>query len=273
MYTGDSLSDSLVGKRIVIVGCSQGHGSSIAVGCANLGAEVLLVDRNNAVNDICNRIRDDGGKAESYLADVLDAETIKNALSVLSGKTGIDGILYFPRARVRKDMLDISQDDWDLDLNIALRGAFFTVQAAVEHFKKAPCKPFIITFSSILAEFVGNESAGYHSAKGGLESLTRYLAVNLGPKAIRVNAIQMGWIIKDADLEKFNSTTNHHYRTSAEQAHPLKKVGTAQDLLNAVEFLATEKSAFITGQILRIDGGLTIQEQTHLFSKMQMALE
>lgn len=271
MYTGDFLSESLVGKRIVVIGCAQGHGSSIAKGCSENGAEVLLIDRNPAVRDLCESIRRDGGKADFRIADVLKPETVSAALAELSGDSGIDGVVYMPRGRIRKEMSEISPEDWDADLDIALKGAFFSAQAAVPLFRKAERYPFFITMSSILSEFIGPESVGYHAAKGGLESLTRYLAVHLGPRGIRVNSIQMGWIIKDGDLRKFLEEDNREYRTQVEQAHPLKKVGTSRDLLNAVIFLATENSAFITGQVLRIDGGMTIQEPSTLAKKMGSA--
>ena len=265
------LSDSLAGKRIVLIGCVQGHGLSIAKGCAENGAEVLLVDRSPAIEEIRESIRKSGGKADSRVADVLQPETVKAALGELSGASGIDGLIYFPRGRVRKKLADISPEDWDADLDVALKGAFFSAQSAMTYFRKAERHPFIITMSSILSEFVANESAGYHSAKGGLDSLTRYLAVHLGPRGIRVNAIQMGWVIKDEDLSKFMSDENKAYRFHAEQSHPLNKIGTSKDLLNAVIFLATENSAFITGQIIRVDGGMTIQEQSDLAKKMKSA--
>ncbi len=252
-----------------MVGCAQGHGSSIARGLSENGAEVLLVDRNSDTEEVRDGIRKAGGKADFRVADVLKPESVKAALGEMAGVSGIDGLIYFPRGRVRKDMSEISPEDWDLDLDVALKGAFFSAQAALPFFRKADRHPFIITLSSILSEYVGNESVGYHSAKGGLESLTRYLAVHLGPRGIRANSIQMGWIIKDGDLPKFMEDGNHRYRTLAEQAHPLKKVGTSKDLLNTVIFLASENSAFITGQVIRVDGGLTIQEQSHLIKKME----
>jgi NAD(P)-dependent dehydrogenase (short-subunit alcohol dehydrogenase family) len=255
----------------VVIGCAQGHGSAIAKGCAEHGAEVLLVDRNPAIAEISDAIRKAGGKADWRYADVLKPETVQAALRELSATARIDGLIYFPRGRVRKDMASITPEDWDEDLDVALKGAFFSAQAALPCFGVAERHPFIITLSSILSGYVGNESAGYHSAKGGLESLTRYLAVHMGPRGIRVNAIQMGWIIKDGDLPKFMEAGNAAYRQSAERAHPLRKIGTSRDLLNTVVFLASENAAFITGQVIRVDGGLTIQEQSHLLKKMESA--
>jgi|SRR5882724_4089612 len=261
-------SDVFANKRILIVGCAQGHGLSVAEGCAANGAEVLLVDRNPAVLEAAVRIIALGGKASVRVTDVTQAGAVKTAFDELAEDKGFDGLIYLPRGRVRKNWEELTSEDWDADLNIALKGAFLSAQAAVPHLRGNSRQSFIVTLSSILAEFIGNEGLGYHAAKGGLESLTRYLAVQLGPQGIRVNAIQMGWIIKEQDAARFAAPENLNYRNSAIKAHPLRRVGDATDLINSILFLGSEKAAFITGQVLRLDGGLTLQEQTHFLSRM-----
>lgn len=268
MFMADFLSDSFAGKRIVVIGCAQGHGFSIAEGCARHGAELLLIDHNPAIADAAARLTANGHKNSFQTADVTVPATITEALKQLAGEGSVDGLIYLPRARVRKPWITITTDDWQTDLNTALGGAFFCVQSAFPYLCRSTSGPFVITLSSILSNFAGNESAGYHSAKGGLESLTRYLAVELGPQKIRVNAVQMGWVIKDQDLNRFNGEDNQQYRDSAITLHPLRRIGYTEDVINSIVFLGSDKAAFITGQVLRLDGGLTVQEHTHFLNRM-----
>ena len=262
------LSNGFAGKRILVIGGAQGHGFSIAEGCAQHGAELLLIDHNSAIADAAARLTANGHKNSFRTADVTVPATITNALSQLACEGSIDGLIYVPRARVRKPWFTITPDDWQSDLNTALGGAFFCVQSAFPYLCRSTSGPFVITLSSILSDFAGNQSAGYHSAKGGLESLTRYLAVELGPQKIRVNAVQMGWIIKDTDLNRFNSKDNQQYRDSAITSHPLRRIGYSEDVINSILFLGSDKAAFITGQVLRLDGGLTLQEHSHFLNRM-----
>ncbi len=268
MFMAASLSDHFAHKRLAIVGGAQGHGFAIAEGCARNGAEVLLLDHDPAIADAAARLTAAGLPAAYRTADVTAPGTVKTALDELAGQGPIDGLIYLPRGRVRKSWNTITPDDWHTDLDTALAGAFFCVQAAFPYLCRSTKHPFVITLSSILSDFAGNESAGYHAAKGGLDSLTRYLAVQLGPLGIRVNTIQMGWIIKDQDLPRFHSDDNRRYRESAIAAHPLRRVGYTQDVLNSILFLGSDQASFLTGQILRLDGGLTLQEHTHLLQRM-----
>jgi len=268
MSMADFPSSSFAGKRIAVIGCAQGHGYSIAEGCAKNGAELLLIDHNPAIAAAAARLGAAGFRTACRTADVTVPEAVKSALAELSGDGPIDGLIYLPRGRVRKSWDAITPDDWHADLDTALAGAFFCIQSAFPYLCRSTGNPFVITLTSILSDFAGNESAGYHAAKGGLDSLTRYLAAQLGPRGIRVNAVQMGWIIKDQDLVRFNGEENRRYRESAIAAHPLRRIGYAQDVIDSILFLGSEKAAFITGQILRLDGGLTLQEHTHFLNRM-----
>jgi len=269
----DFLSDSFAGKRVVVIGCAQGHGFSIADGCARHGAELLLIDHNPTIADAAARLTANGHKNSFRTADVTVPATITDAFKQLAGEGSIDGLIYVPRARVRKPWLTITRDDWQSDLNTALSGTFFCVQSAFPYLCRSTSGPFVITLSSILSDFAGNQSAGYHSAKGGLESLTRYLAVELGPQKIRVNAVQVGWILKEYDLNHFNSEYNQQFRDLAITSHPLRRIGYSEDVLNSILFLGSDKAAFITGQILRLDGGLTLQEQSHFLNRMMTLIQ
>ena len=267
----DFLSNCFSGKRIVLIGCAQGHGYSVAAGCARNGADLLMIDHNPAIAEAAASLAAAGHRVAYKIADATQPDSIKSSLAELVGEGAVDGVVYLPRARVRKNWTELTPEDWHADVDTALSGAFFCIQAVYPYLCRSTQGPFVITLSSVLAGLAGNESAGYHSAKAGLESLTRYLAVQLGPQGIRANAIQMGWLIKDKDLPRFNGEDNRAYRESAIKAHPLRRIGYAEDLINTILFLGTERSAFMTGQILCLDGGLTLQEHTHFASRMNEA--
>ena len=119
----------------------------------------------------------------------------------------------------------------------------------------------IINIGSILGTFVGHEDLCYHVAKAGLIQFTRCLAERFGPDNIRANCISPGFIVKDELRQHFESNENHSYRTAAINVHPLRRIGSPEDVADAVLFLASNEASFITGQNLIIDGGLTIRDQ------------
>lgn len=252
-------------KTVAVVGCAQGLGRSIALGCANIGAELFLFDIKPEVENVANEIRTAGGKATFRIVDVCDVKLIGMLFKELFEGISLSGMIYTPRGKETRNFLEYDSDNWDSDLNIALKGAFFWAQGIAPYLaKNREDHPFIIYISSVLSKVVGIESVGYHAAKSGIENLTRYLAVKLGPSGIRVNAVQLGWFIKDIHKEHFYSEENRDIRELAEGSNPLNRVGTSEDLLDAILFLGSRKAKFITGQILCIDGGSTIQEPSYI---------
>jgi NAD(P)-dependent dehydrogenase (short-subunit alcohol dehydrogenase family) len=105
-----------------------------------------------------------------------------------------------------------------------------------------------------------NESVGYHIAKAGIEHLARYFASEFGVHGIRVNAISPGWLVKDQHKEFFYSEENSNYRHSVELTHLLNPIGSIEDIVDAMLFLGSKRSKFITGQTINVDGGLGIKE-------------
>ncbi|MBT6051003.1 MAG: SDR family oxidoreductase [Candidatus Scalindua sp.] len=256
-------------KRIAIIGCVQGLGRSIAMGCSSAGAELFLFDVNPEIEGLVAEIQDAGGKARCRVVDVSNLSDSNKLFKNMFRENGLDGLIYTPRSREPKDFMDYKLGNWDTDLNITLKGAFFAAQEAIPYLARNKEQyPFIIYISSILSQFIGPESVGYHVAKAGLDNLTRYLAVRVGHIGIRVNAVQLGWFIKDSDKE-FYKEENKVYRDSAEGTNPLKRVGTSEDLLNAILFLGSHKARFITGQIMCIDGGVTILDPGHTFNLLK----
>ena len=252
----------------MVLGCAHGLGRSVALGCAQAGAEVLLADHHPEPPGVLTEITGTGGRASFAHVDVESVPSLRSNLLELVGDSPLHGLIYFPRARLRKAMEEVAEADWDRDLDVSLRGAFFAVQTLLPALRRS-APGFVITLSSILSESVGVEGVGYHVAKAGLDQLTRYLAVHLGPHRIRVNAVQIGWMVKDEHLPRFLGPANQSFRAKVERIHPLRMVGESVDLMNVISFLGSDASRFMTGQILRLDGGLTLQEQSHLVDSLK----
>ena len=142
-------------------------------------------------------------------------------------------------------------------MGVTLHGTFFCSKAAIEQMKPVG-RGSILNISSISGSLIGGESVPYHTAKAGLNHLTRNLAYHAGPFGIRVNAIAPGLVIKKENLDRYNSDTE--FKSRWEFCHPLRSHGGSEDICNAILFLASDYAKFITGHVLTIDGGLSLRE-------------
>lgn len=243
-------------KKIVIVGCAKGLGRSIAERLLMDGAELFLFDIAPNVYETQSE-----GSYKLFTVDVSKMDQFRDLLKkVLNDVGSIDGLVYVVRGRIKKDMFNVTPCDFESMIALTLKGLYFAILDCVPYLKGSK-NPFVIAFSSVSAEFVGDESGPYHIAKAGVEQLVRYFAVKLGKYGIRVNAVRPGMIVQGEHDERFYSEENFLYRRMAESAQPIERVGNNKDVIESVLFLASERARFITGQILTLDGGLTIQDQ------------
>jgi len=163
----------------------------------------------------------------------------------------IDGLIYFPGSISLKPFHRISLKDFQEDLNINLLGAINSIQQFLPLLKKSESSS-IVLFSTVAVALGMPFHSSIASAKGAIEGLTRSLAAELSP-LIRVNAIAPS-LTKTKMAEKLVNTTEKEVASA--QRHPLNRVGTPEEIANLAEFLLTEKSSWITGQIINIDGGM-----------------
>jgi 3-oxoacyl-[acyl-carrier protein] reductase len=265
---------SLEGKRIAVFGCATGFGKSVSLDLAKAGASLCLFDKTAAGTEVAELIRKRGQQARFFEMDVCRTESVEEVFNQAFSPKGMNGMVYLPRAREERDFIKTQVENWENDINVALRGAFFVAKGILPFIKKeSSADRFILFVSSVLSQVVGVESVGYHVAKAGLDQLTRYLAVRLGPDGIRVNAIQIGIAIKDESQAHFYSEANRFQREIFIKSHPLRRLGTATDVSNAALFLISESSRFVTGQVLCVDGGLTLQEPVHLLNSIRSEMK
>lgn len=226
-------------KNYVIIGGSSGIGAQLALQLAQGGAAVFATyNKNKPVV---------GNEAISYFPlNVLDAEPDFSFLPDV-----INGLVYCPGSISLRPFARIKPEDFLNDYSLNVTGAVKVLQAAMSKLKNA-ARPSVVFFSTIAVQTGLTFHTQVAASKGAIEGLTRALAAELAPK-VRVNCIAPS--LTDTPLSAALLSTPEKREASA-QRHPLKKVGTAEDVANMAEFLLSDKAAFITGQILHVDGGL-----------------
>ena len=258
----EALKQKLTGRVALISGGAQGIGFAIASLFQQQGACVFLVDCDaRQGNEAAAQLTDKNQSLPvKYLrADLKEPTEIHNAVGALRKyHDRIDVLVNNAGIEMEKPLTELTVADWDLVLNVNLRGAFLLTQAAVPLFPESGGA--IVNISSIHASHAFPASIPYACSKAAMVALTRNLALELAPKHIRVNCVSPGYI--DTRLWDEYLRTHSDPRSLAEQTtalHPLGRRGTPADVSEAALFLASDASAFITGTDLIVDGGLTIR--------------
>jgi NAD(P)-dependent dehydrogenase (short-subunit alcohol dehydrogenase family) len=245
---------SFENKTAIVTGSRRGIGKGIAVALAREGCNVVISDIDQKdCEEVAEEMKKLGVKALGIKCDVsnkadveeLFKKTVKEfgKLDILVNNAGIFPFISFK---------DMKETDWDKVLSVNLKSVFLCSQEAA---KIIPEGGRIITISSI-ASIVGFEGlVHYCASKGGINALTRALALELAPKKITVNAIAPGYI----DTPGTNVSSNEEVRKQTIAMIPLARTGQPEDIANAVLFLASDKTDYITGQIIIVDGGWTLR--------------
>lgn len=243
----------LSNRVALVTGASRGIGRAVALQLAELGADVAVNYRANeeAAREVVERIRQMGRKAIAVQADVRDEQAVQNMVKRTIDELGDLHILVNNAGLTRDNvMMRMKEEDWDIVLDTNLKGAFFCIKAAQRQMIRNRYGR-IVNITSI-AGISGNAGqANYASAKAGLIGLTKSVAKELGSRNITCNAVAPGYIPTDltADLPE-------SFLEQALKLTPLGRFGTVEDVAKAVAFLASDAAAFITGQVLRVDGGM-----------------
>ena len=243
----------LNGKTAVVTGGSRGIGKAISLKMAQSGADVAIIYAGNekAAEETLCLIEQLGVKAKIYRCDVSDFNESKNTVNeIISDFGGID--ILINNAGILRDglILSMKEEDYDAVLDTNLKGAFHMIKHTYRHFMKKR-KGRIINITSV-SGIIGNAGqANYSSAKAGLIGLTKSTARELASRNITCNAIAPGFIETD-----MTSSLPEKVKEEAVNAVPLKRMGTPIDIANLAAFLASDEAAYITGEVIKIDGGL-----------------
>ncbi|WP_028642969.1 SDR family NAD(P)-dependent oxidoreductase [Nocardioides sp. URHA0020] len=246
------------GRVAVITGAARGIGFGTATRFAEEGASVAILDLDEAsAAEAAARLPlVDGARAIGIGADVASTESAEAAVERVVAELGGIHILVNNAGVTRDNLLfKMTDDDWDLVVNVHLRGAFVMTRAAQRHFV-AQKYGKILNLSSVSA--LGNRGqANYSAAKMGIQGLTRTLGIELGPFGINANAIAPGFIateMTDATAARLGVSVED-FRAAAAQVNPVRRVGYPEDIAAAAAFLCSDEASYVTGQTLYVDGG------------------
>ena len=239
-------------KVAIVTGASRGIGRAIALALASQGAKVVASARNaEALAQLAEEIKAQGGDALAVVGDVALEDDANNLVKQAVEAYGqVD--VFVNNAGITRDglLLRMKNDDWDAVLDTNLKGAFLCTRAVAKVMSKQRSGR-IINISSVVGEMGNAGQANYCASKAGLLGLTKSVARELARRNVTVNAITPGFIT----TEMTEDMTEKAQEIMTEQI-PLGRPGSAADVANAVIFLASDQSAYITGQVLGVNGGM-----------------
>lgn len=244
----------LLGKTAIITGGGGGIGRSTALRFAKEGARVAVADIDSAIGEETVRlIKEEGGEAIFVKTDVTDSKQIKALINTTTSTFGVLHILFnnagVGNSEVRS--VDLSEEEWDRVIDINLKGVFLGIKYAVPEFIKAGGGAIINT-SSLLGLKGQKYVSAYNASKAGVVMLTQNASLEYGKYNIRVNAIAPG-VIDTPIIDHWKQDERKWPIIS--RANALRRIGTSDEVANAVLFLASDEASFITGTTLSVDGG------------------
>ncbi len=247
---------NLSGKAAIVTGSARGIGKAIALRLAEAGADVVVNDIPAATDMLeaaAGEIRALGRKALAVTADVSSTAEVNAMMEKAAGEFQHLDILV-NNAGVTRDQLlmRMSDEEWDTVLNIDLKSAFLCSRAVIRYMMKQRWGR-IISIASVVGIMGNAGQANYAAAKAGIIGLTKSIAKEAGSRGITVNAIAPGYI-ETKMTEKLDEKQKQAFLESI----PLKSAGLPRDVAEAVAFLASDKARYITGQVLGVDGGMSI---------------
>lgn len=258
----------LDGKNILVTGASTGIGQAIAVRFGHEGANVAInylnqYDEAEETEDLIRSVEHcveacKGAGVETKLiqADVSDAEDVARMVEeTIRDFGGIDVLVNNAGIQIAGDSDEIDIQAFDKVIAVNLRGAYLCARAALRHFLEAEKPGSIINISSVHQIIPKPRFVGYSASKGGMQNLTRTLALEYAGRGIRVNAIGPGAIVTSINRAWIDDPEK---KEMVESHIPMGRAGEAEEIAAIAAFLASDEAAYITGQTLYVDGGLTL---------------
>ena len=225
----------------IVVGGTRGIGLVITDKLKARGDNVYTVSRSGSGNDL------------HISVDLLDIKRVELAFSSLGEIDTVRNLVFSQRYR--------GNGDFDSESTIMLQSTQVIIESLIPFFAESAS---IVVLGSSLGKFIGEEqSLLYHLSRAALEQLVRYYAVSLGDKGIRVNCVVPGTVLKP----EHSAVDKNRIKASLQVTVPLKRVGTAEDVADAVAFFCSDRSSFITGQSILVDGGVSLLSQESLSKK------
>lgn len=246
------------GKNVVITGAAQGIGLVTALSFLENGATVFAIDNDreaveDANFDFFDKFKDRITFFECDLANAKELEVVCHRIGETAAK--IDVLVNNAAVSSTKWIEERSVDEWDRVIAVNLRAPYLMVKFLLPYLKEGAS---IVNIASTRALMSEPNTEPYSASKGGILALTHSLALSLSSRKIRVNAISPGWI-ETSNYKKRRHRQQPQLREIDHLQHPAGRVGVPEDIANAILFLSSEKSSFITGTNLIVDGGMTVK--------------
>ncbi|MCS7459393.1 SDR family oxidoreductase [Paenibacillus doosanensis] len=244
----------LTGKTAVIIGGNSTLGGAMAVALGGHGADVAVVGRNAEKSEaVAKRIEEAGGKAKCFTADATKAEDLQKVLEDVLAWTGrCDILMNCPGMNSTTPFFELKMEEWDTIMEVNLKSVVLACQVFGKHMVDKGEGGSIINISSVSSEPPLSKVFTYSASKAAVNNVTKFLAREFAPARVRVNAIIPGFFPAEQNRKILSPE-----RTESILRHtPMNRFGEAEELQGAAVYLASDKaSSFVTGSLLRVDGG------------------
>lgn len=249
-------SFDLTGKKALVTGATKGMGRHAAVTLAHAGADVFLTGRDEGeLAECAEEVRSEGRRAESMVANLADVEeVVRVGESAIEAMGGVDILLNNAGVALLEPVLDVTVEKWDAQIDVNLKAPFFLAQVVARDMVESERGGKIINIASTAGLIGVPEHSAYCASKGGLLTLTKTLAFELGPHGIQVNAICPAIVMTAMGRQVWD---HPGVREPALEKMPVGRFGEEVDVSAAVLYLSSSASDWMTGSQIVVDGGLT----------------
>jgi NAD(P)-dependent dehydrogenase (short-subunit alcohol dehydrogenase family) len=252
------MNDELFSVRdqvVVVSGGSRGIGLAIAAGFASRAGQVVITGRDAAtLDEAAAGLSRDGARVTPIVCDVTSSDAIRSLVRECIDRFGhVDTLVNCAGVNRRKPALSVDEDDYDFVVDINLKGAYLTAIEFGRHMVQRG-RGNQINIASLNSDRPLKNVSTYALSKAGMVGMTRALALEWGRSGVRVNALAPGFILTDLTHKLWSDPTMREW---GETNTPLGRLGVPDDMIGTAVFLASEAAAFLTGQILYVDGGFT----------------
>ncbi len=243
----------LDGRAALVTGASRGLGRRFAMALAAVGAQVALAARDREkLEAVAAEIKAAGGNAAPIVMDVTDRDSVAQGVAAAEAAFGpLRAVVNNSGIALTKRLLDVTAAEWDPVIDVNLTGAWTVAQATAKAMVAHGQGGSIVNISSILGQRTNPGVIAYNAAKAGLDHVTREMAAELAKHGVRVNALAPGYIETDMNRGYWETPPGKALMSRV----PMGRLGQEADLDGPVVFLASDASAYVTGQILGLDGG------------------